>query len=66
MPSRNFSADLLQRAPEKVVVMKLEDVLWSDWGKPERIVRSLDKIGRHPAFHSFDPATASTWKSEFL
>lgn len=54
MPSRNFSADPLQRTPEHVAVMKLEEVLWSDWGDPERIVRSLARIHRQPAFRSVE------------
>ncbi len=50
MPSLNFSSDLLQHAPEHVAVMKLENVLWSDWGRPERIISSLKRIDRTPAF----------------
>ncbi|HYK90038.1 MAG TPA: sugar phosphate nucleotidyltransferase [Acidobacteriota bacterium] len=50
MPTLNFSTNFLQRAPEHVGVMKLEGVLWSDWGRPERIVASLQKINRQPAF----------------
>jgi mannose-1-phosphate guanylyltransferase len=50
MPVRNFSSDLLQRVPEQVAVIELSQVLWSDWGKPERIVETLRRIGRQPAF----------------
>ena len=50
VPAYNFSSHLLQRAPEKVAVMELADVLWSDWGKPERIAETLRRIGRIPAF----------------
>lgn len=50
MPRRNFSAHLLQRAPHRVAVMGLRGVLWSDWGRPERIVETLERIGRKPAF----------------
>ncbi len=50
MPSLNFSSELLQRVPEYIGVMKLEGVLWSDWGRPERIINSLKKIDRQPAF----------------
>ena len=31
-------------------VMELTDVLWSDWGKPERIAETLRRIDRRPAF----------------
>ena len=50
MPAKNFSSDLLQRVPEKLAVVELTGVLWSDWGKPERIAESLRRIDRRPAF----------------
>ena len=33
----SFSRDMLERAPERLAVMELEGVEWSDWGRPERI-----------------------------
>jgi mannose-1-phosphate guanylyltransferase len=50
MPQYNFSSHLLQRVPERVAVMELTGVLWSDWGKPERIAESIRRIGKIPAF----------------
>ena len=50
MPPRNFSSDLLQRVPDSVGVMELEEVLWSDWGRPERIAETLRVLGKEPAF----------------
>jgi mannose-1-phosphate guanylyltransferase len=50
MPAYNFSSDLLARAVHQVAVVELEDVLWSDWGKPERIAETLRRIGKTPAF----------------
>ncbi len=50
MPSYNFSSSLLQRVPERLAVIEMRDVLWSDWGKPERIANMLRRIGRQPAF----------------
>ncbi|MDR4462982.1 MAG: NTP transferase domain-containing protein [Nitrospira sp.] len=50
MPRHNFSSHLLQRIPEQVAVMELTGVLWSDWGKPERIAESIRRIGKVPAF----------------
>ena len=49
MPHRNFSSHLLQCAPEWLAVMEMRDVLWSDWGNPERILSGLEKIGKRPA-----------------
>jgi mannose-1-phosphate guanylyltransferase len=56
MPVRNFSSHLLERLPERVVVMELSGVLWSDWGKPERIVETLQRIGKQPAFSQLQAA----------
>ncbi len=50
MPARNFSSHLLSFIPKQIAVIELNDVLWSDWGKAERIVESLHRIGKHPAF----------------
>lgn len=50
MPSRNFSSELLQRVPEQTAMIELGDVLWSDWGKPQRIAATLERIGKQPAF----------------
>jgi mannose-1-phosphate guanylyltransferase len=33
----SFSRDILERAPERLAALELDDVEWSDWGKPERI-----------------------------
>lgn len=50
MPKHNFSSQLLQQVPDRVAVMELTGVLWSDWGKPERIAESIRRIGKTPAF----------------
>lgn len=50
MPVYNFSSHLLQRLPERMAVMELAGVLWSDWGKPERIAETIRRIGKTPAF----------------
>jgi hypothetical protein len=56
MPILNFSSDLLQRAADHVAVVKLEDIFWSDWGSPERIVHSLDRIHSQSALASMQLA----------
>lgn len=50
MPRRNFSSHLLQRRPDRLAVMEMRGVLWSDWGNPTRITETLDKIGKQPTF----------------
>ncbi len=49
MPRRNLSSHLLQCAPERLAVMEMTDVFWSDWGNPERILSGLETFGRQPA-----------------
>lgn len=50
LPMHNLSSDLLQRVPDQLAVIELTGVLWSDWGKPERIAETLRRIDRRPAF----------------
>jgi mannose-1-phosphate guanylyltransferase len=51
MPSWNFSRQVLQPLADRFGVMELEeDVVWSDWGRPERIVETLQFLGKTPAF----------------
>lgn len=50
MPAKSFSTHLLQQVPEQVMTIKLNGVLWSDWGKAERITETLRRIDRKPAF----------------
>jgi mannose-1-phosphate guanylyltransferase len=54
MPRRNFSKHLLECAPERLGVMEMRDVVWSDWGSPKRIISSLETIGEG-AMVSKDP-----------
>lgn len=46
MPSADFSRDLVQRCPDSALVMPLEGIEWSDWGRPERVAESLGRLGR--------------------
>jgi len=50
MPSQNFSRQVLQSPAVQLGVMELDGVLWSDWGRPERIVETLQSLGKKPAF----------------
>jgi mannose-1-phosphate guanylyltransferase len=50
MPKRNFSSDLLTHETDHVAVMAMEDVLWSDWGRMERIIETLNRVGKRPNF----------------
>ncbi|MBI3894824.1 MAG: NTP transferase domain-containing protein [Acidobacteria bacterium] len=50
LPTRNFSSHLLQRLPQQAAAIEMSGVLWCDWGKPQRIVDTLQRIGKLPAF----------------
>ena len=52
MPQLNFTSEVLQKIPEHLGIMELEEVLWSDWGRPERIKETLEVLGKEPAFSS--------------
>jgi mannose-1-phosphate guanylyltransferase len=49
MPHGDFSSHMLQCAPERLAVLEMQDVLWSDWGNPERILSGLEKFEKRPA-----------------
>lgn len=50
MARRNFSSHLLQRLRGQVATIEMMEVLWSDWGRPQRILDSLRLIGKTPDF----------------
>ena len=50
MPTHNFSRDILQPLSQQFLMMELENVLWSDWGRPERILETLQAVGISPSF----------------
>lgn len=41
MPSVNFSRDLLERAAARTAVLPMRGVRWTDWGRPQRVLRTL-------------------------
>lgn len=45
LPSLNFSTAVLQRCPERLCLLPVRNVLWSDWGKRERILATLAGLG---------------------
>ncbi len=58
MLARNFSSHLLERLPQRVAVMELTAILWSDWGNAERILETLQRIGKQPVFSDAYAAAA--------
>jgi mannose-1-phosphate guanylyltransferase len=50
LPARDFSSDVLQRASDRLRVLEMNGVWWSDWGRPERILETLRALQRPAAF----------------
>jgi mannose-1-phosphate guanylyltransferase len=64
MPVQDFSRDLLEPSADFWGAFELRDLLWSDWGRPERILQTLVTIGRAPAFGRGPFADGSALTSE--
>jgi mannose-1-phosphate guanylyltransferase len=43
----NFSSEVLERSADKLLVMRVGDVGWCDWGEPERVIGTLSNLGVH-------------------
>jgi mannose-1-phosphate guanylyltransferase len=50
LPSAGFSETVLATNPANLVVRVVDDVEWSDWGRPSRVLRTLDRLDRKPAW----------------
>ena len=48
MPSANFSRDVLACGDPSLVVLPVCGILWSDLGTPDRVVRTLRRVGVSP------------------
>jgi mannose-1-phosphate guanylyltransferase len=46
----NFSRDIVEASAARMVVMPMDGVHWSDWGRPQRIAETLAKIGKTQSF----------------
>jgi mannose-1-phosphate guanylyltransferase len=56
--STDFSHSVLGRGCPSLAVRPVRDVRWSDWGRPERVLATLVRIGIEPGWPSL-PAAAS-------
>lgn len=41
----NFSSEVLEKAVDRLLVLRVGDVGWSDWGEPQRVVGTLMNLG---------------------
>ncbi|MGE0474765.1 MAG: sugar phosphate nucleotidyltransferase [Nitrospirales bacterium] len=50
MPHGNFSKNFLERIVTHLASIEIQGILWSDWGRPERIIETLGRLRKQPAF----------------
>ena len=43
-------SDVLRQVPDRLAILELTGVLWSEWNRPERIAETLRRIDRQPTF----------------
>lgn len=44
----NFSSEVLEKSAAQLMVMRVGEVGWCDWGEPERVVGTLINLGLQP------------------
>ena len=45
IPSKSFSKSVLEEIPDSLFVLRVEGILWSDWGTKEQVLKDLDSLG---------------------
>jgi mannose-1-phosphate guanylyltransferase len=45
IPSMSFSKSVLEEIPDSLFVLRVEGILWSDWGTKEQVLKDLDSLG---------------------
>jgi mannose-1-phosphate guanylyltransferase len=45
IPSKGFSKHVLEEIPDSLFVLRVEGILWSDWGNKEQVLKDLDSLG---------------------
>lgn len=46
----NFSSEVLEKSSGDLLVMRVGEVGWCDWGEPERVIDTLSNMGVHTAW----------------
>lgn len=44
----NFSSEVLEKCSSELLVMRVGEVGWCDWGEPERVIGTLNNLGLRP------------------
>ena len=48
LPASSFASSILANSPDRLGVIRVKDVDWSDWGTPERVHETLRRTGSVP------------------
>ncbi len=48
LPSLNFSRAILERSPQRLSVLRVKGIYWSDWGDEERVRLDFARFGLRP------------------
>lgn len=51
IPSFSFSRTILTGAASDSMVVPMQDVVWRDWGRPERVLETLQQLGQNCRLH---------------
>lgn len=46
MERATISHDVLEKYPDRLLVLKVKDVFWNDWGNGMRVLETLNRIGK--------------------
>lgn len=49
----NFSSEVLEKATNELYVLRVGDVVWSDWGEPHRVLGTLENLGVQPDWMAY-------------
>jgi mannose-1-phosphate guanylyltransferase len=60
IPSTSFSDDVLGKNPTHLAVLPVRGVMWSDWGEPARVLRTLRMLEIHPEWADSEPSPVPT------
>jgi mannose-1-phosphate guanylyltransferase len=55
----NFSEDVLSAVPANLAVLPVHGLTWSDWGRPERVLKTLAGLGVEPTWARRQAAVAT-------
>ena len=50
LPALSFSERVLVPRPERLVVVRVKGVEWSDWGHPRRVLAAVHRAGWQPGW----------------